>query len=268
MDHEPRLTTDMFPQEIHTTLGRNRHLAYPVQGETSDVVFVESTQGSFVVKRAHQQPFRDWLRREYQVLRALAATALPIPAVYTFTERHTSKGDEHWLLMARLPGQPLQLVLHSEHHSSVRHRLLRAFGELLVSIHRCAAPPALAALDQPWLDSMLLRAADYLQHYRVDGTPALLRALEQQRPHPITPTLIHGDYTIDNILVADGTISGVIDWAGGAVGDPRYDLALATQAKPEAFQSSTDLEAFYDGYDGDPITAEEAGYFAGLYEFF
>jgi aminoglycoside phosphotransferase (APT) family kinase protein len=268
MNKQPHLTVDMFPEEIHAWLGNIRRLDYPVQGETSDVVFVESTQGSFVIKSAHQLPFRDWLRREHQVLRTLAVTSLPIPAVYTFVERHTSKGDEHWLLMARLPGQPLQLVLHSELNPSVRHRLLQAFGELLGSIHRYPLLSTLAALDQPWLDSMLQRAADYLQHYRVDGTPALLRALEQQRPQPIAPTLIHGDYTLDNILVADGRISGVIDWAGGAVGDPRYDLALATQPKAEAFQNSTDLEAFYEGYGGDPITVEEAGYFAGLYEFF
>jgi aminoglycoside phosphotransferase (APT) family kinase protein len=267
MNHQPRVTADILPEEIHTTLGRIRHLAYPVQGETSDVVFVESTNGSFVIKRAHQQPFRDWLRREYQVLRTLAVTTLPIPAVYTLVERHTSNGDEGWLVMARLPGQPLQLVLDSERNSSVRHRLLREFGELLGSIHRCPLP-ALATLDQPWLETMLLRAADYLQHYRVDGTPALLRALEQQRPQPTTPTLIHGDYILDNILVANGRISGVIDWAGGAVGDPRYDLALATQPRPEAFQSPTDLEAFYDGYSGPPIIAEEADYFLGLYEFF
>lgn len=268
MNQQSRLIADTFPEEILSALGPIHHLAYPVQGQTSDVIFVESVQGSFVIKRAHQQPFHDWLRREYHVLRMLATTALPIPAVYTFLERHISEGDEYWLLMARLPGQSLQRVLHSEHHSSVRHRLLRAFGELLGSIHRCTPPSALAALDQPWLDSMLHRAADYLQRYRVDGTPALLRSLEQQRPRPTTPMLIHGDYTLDNILVADGRISGVIDWAGGAVGDPRYDLALATQPKPEAFQSPTDLEAFYDGYGGDPITAEEADYFVGLYEFF
>jgi aminoglycoside phosphotransferase (APT) family kinase protein len=269
MCRQPHLTAAMFPQEIHTLLGPIRGLDYPVQGETSDVVFVESAHGSLVIKRAYQQPYSDWLRREYHVLRALAAaTALPIPRVYTSVEQHTSEGDEHWLVMARLAGQPLQLVLRSEPDPSVRRRLFRGFGEVLGSIHRCSPPPILATLDQPWLDSMLRRAADYLQHYPVDGTPALLRGLEQHRPQPITPTLIHGDYMLDNVLVTDGSISGVIDWAGGAVGDPRYDLALATQPRPEAFQSSADLEAFYDGYEGLPITAEEAGYFVGLYEFF
>jgi aminoglycoside phosphotransferase (APT) family kinase protein len=268
MKRQPRLTADQYPEEIHATLGRIRHLAYPVQGATSEVLFVESTHGSFVIKRARQQPFRDWLRREYHVLRMLAATALPIPTVYTFVERHTPKGSENWLVMARLVGQPLQLVLDFEHNPAVHHRLLRAFGELLRSIHRSSPPPALAVLNQPWLEGMLLRAADYLKHYRVQGTPSLLRALEQDRPQPIRPTLIHGDYTLDNILVAGGSISGVIDWAGGALGDPRYDLALATQPRPQAFQNPTDLEAFYDGYGGCPISAEEADYFVGLYGFF
>ena len=268
MSQPPRLTADAFPEEIHAALGRIQHLDYPAQGQTSDVVFVESARGSFAIKRARQQPYRDWLRREYHVLNALAATALPIPAAYTFVESNTPESDEYWLLIARLPGQPLRQVLRSAPSASARGRLLRAYGELLGDIHRCAPPAPLAALDQPWLDTMLRRAADYLKHYHVDGTPALLRSLEQQRPRPAAPVLIHGDYTLDNILVAGGRVGGVVDWAGGAAGDPRYDLALATQPEPEAFRSPADMEAFYEGYRGEPITAEEAGYFLGLYEFF
>jgi aminoglycoside phosphotransferase (APT) family kinase protein len=39
------------------------------------------------------------------------------------------------------------------------------------------------------------------------------------------------------VLVEDNEISGIIDWSGGAFGDPRYDIALATQPKPEAFNT-------------------------------
>ncbi len=268
MDEKPRLTADRIPQEIYKILGPVRCLDYPSQGETSEVVFVESAHGFFVVKRAHQPPYVDWLRREDYALRALAATGLPIPRVHAFVERHMPEGEEGWLIMTRLAGQPLQTALENEPDPGIRHRLLRQFGLLLATIHRCPPPSALAAIEQPWLDSMLRRAADSLQRYPVDGTPALLRDLDQQRPRSIPPALIHGDYTLDNVLVAEGSVGGVIDWAGGAVGDPRYDLALATQPGSETWQTPAGLAAFYEGYGGSPLTAEEASYFVGLYEFF
>lgn len=268
MRQKPALTVDILPEGIRDFLGSIQCITYPEQGETSRVAFVESSQGSFVIKCAHQQPFRDWLCREAQVLRSLAGKDLPIPGIYHFEEGRSSQGDEAWLLMERLPGEPLQLVLENTNIGRSRQRLLQAFGELLGKIHRCHPPPGLAELDQPWLEVMLRRAREYLQCYLVDGTLELLRQLEQYRPQTISLSLIHGDYTLDNVLVTDGRISGVIDWAGGAVGDPRYDLALATQPMGEVFQSSSDLEPFYEGYGGKPISAEEAGYFLGLYEFF
>ena len=41
------------------------------------------------------------------------------------------------------------------------------------------------------------------------------------------PVLLHGDLRPDNLLVRDGRLAAVIDWAGVAVGDPAIDLAAA-----------------------------------------
>jgi hygromycin-B 4-O-kinase len=42
---------------------------------------------------------------------------------------------------------------------------------------------------------------------------------------PDSGRLVHGDYSADNLIVAeDGTI-GVIDWEGAMIGDPLWDLA-------------------------------------------
>lgn len=42
-------------------------------------------------------------------------------------------------------------------------------------------------------------------------------------PHAMA--IIHGDFGTGNILVDDGRASGIIDFAGCAIGDPAYDLA-------------------------------------------
>lgn len=104
--------------------------------------------------------------------------------------------------------------------------------------------------------------------HRVDGTAELLEQLKSQKPADIGQTLIHGDCTIDNVLLQGGTVSGFIDWSGGAHGDPRYDVALAIRPQDGLFETEEDFAAFFGGYGDRIITDEEYDYFNGLYEFF
>jgi aminoglycoside phosphotransferase (APT) family kinase protein len=46
-----------------------------------------------------------------------------------------------------------------------------------------------------------------------------------EAPIDVAPTWLHGDLHAGNVLVDDGTISGVIDWGDMAVGDRATDLA-------------------------------------------
>ncbi|MBU3570602.1 aminoglycoside phosphotransferase family protein [Priestia aryabhattai] len=79
--------------------------------------------------------------------------------------------------------------------------------------------------------------------------------------------LIHGDYTIDNVLVHDCQIAAVIDWSGGALGDARYDIALAVRLEDGIF-TGKERAAFFKGY-GKGLSQGEFCYFAeGLYKFF
>lgn len=53
----------------------------------------------------------------------------------------------------------------------------------------------------------------------------LLQWLRDNRPDE-TYTLIHGDFCLPNLFALHGTISGMIDWGRGGVGDPYQDIAL------------------------------------------
>lgn len=260
-----RIPSDL-PQEFRTFLGEIRRLVLPPQGMTSEVAVVESASGTFVVKRARHPLFIGWLREEYRALKALKRLALPIPQAYQLVERAASEGDDCWLLMSHLPGMTLALRLSIERDPSVRLHIARAWGATLRQIHAAPAPLELVPHAPTWLDDQLQQARFNLQHYPVDGDEALLRSLETHRPPPVPQTLIHGDFTLDNTLVDGDRISGVIDWGAGAYGDPRYDLALALEAKPGVFDDDAEHAAFWDGY-GTRIETE-AEYFHNLYEFF
>ncbi len=48
-------------------------------------------------------------------------------------------------------------------------------------------------------------------------------------PEPARPTLVHGDYKLDNVMLDEkdvGRVVGVFDWEMSAVGDPLVDLGI------------------------------------------
>ncbi|WP_326121972.1 phosphotransferase [Metasolibacillus meyeri] len=53
----------------------------------------------------------------------------------------------------------------------------------------------------PWLDLMLKQEQHNFENYRVDGTQALLQKIQASQPSHGKQTLIHRDFTIDNVLV-------------------------------------------------------------------
>lgn len=255
-----------MPPNLRDVVGPVDAVDMPEQGATSTVWIVSGPRGRFVVKRATQAPYHEWLRREYEVLQGLAGTGLPVPRPLAYAEADAD-GHSVWLVMEHLPGVPLRDRLRREADPGARQRLLFAFGKALAEIHGCPVPPSLAC-SEPWLDRTLRLAEQYLRSYPVDGDAALLERLRTERPAPVTPCLIHGDYTLDNVLVAGFRVTGVIDWCWGGCGDPRYDLALATRITDEAFGEPGDREAFDAGYGGRRLTHEEYEYFVGIYEFF
>lgn len=66
-----------------------------------------------------------------------------------------------------------------------------------------------------------------------------------------TPVWLHGDLHPANVVVADGTLAGVVDFEELGAGDPASDLASAWILLPEA-------ERFLDAYGADEATVRRA----------
>lgn len=209
------------------------------------------------------------MKREAGTLEYLSQTELCIPKVYQFVSQEESAGEQQaWLLMECLRGETIRKALTHEYDPRTRHRILFNFGENLRALHTTPCPEGLKR-GGSWLDHMLAQAEFNLQHYEVDGSSELLEKLRTSKPGEAKQTLIHGDFTIDNVLVHEGSVTGIIDWSSGAFGDPRYDVSLAIRPKPNLFQSPEDRHAFFAGYGDQIITDEEYEYFEkGLYAFF
>jgi aminoglycoside phosphotransferase (APT) family kinase protein len=267
MSHGPLLTVDDLPPAIRAPCGSIQRLVFPPQGATSTVAIIDGVTQRYVVKRARGPQWTAWLADEYRVLRALEATTLPVPRALALVEQDRGDAPENWMLMSHLPGEPIGAALARMRDSRQRAALLESWGATLRAIHNTPIPSVLRG-TVAWLDSRLAQARYNLTHYPVDGAAELLQQLMDAQPAPAPSALIHGDFTLDHTLVADGCITGVIDWAGGGAGDPRYDLALANGADPAAFRSQADLASFWRGYGAGGLSAAEQRYFLDLYAFF
>lgn len=260
--------TPIFPPAVQAVLGEIYSIATPEQGATSQVWLVECAAGSCVVKHATRAPFVDWLLRDGLVLRALEATGLPVPKLVF--DGGALAEPLPYTVMNRLLGEPLSSVMETTTDAERRLHLMKQFGMILRRIHDTPAPHAVRH-EIAWLDERLNTAEAYIQtgyDLDADDPPALLAKLKRDKPLDVRQRLIHGDFMWNNVLVQGDQISGVVDWAGGTYGDPRYDLALAICPKDDGELSEAEVAAFYAGYGGEPLSQTEYQYFNDLYNFF
>lgn len=253
-----------LPASLADRVPAHARLTFPPQGMTSDVAFAEHEGRVVVVKRCAHPVYLDWLRREQVVLGALAGSGLPVPRFVAFAEAETNGTAVGWLVMSRLDGSPFLLAALGASPAR-RESMFRSLGELLRRLHATDVPPPLLE-SGTWITRQLAQARENLSW--CDGTAAGLAELEGSLPSPKPETLIHGDLALDNVLVDDTGALSLIDWAGGGSGDPRHDVALALQTKPEFELSTGDLAQFFEGYGADALDAEARDWFVRLYDYF
>ncbi len=267
------ITEQTIPHRIAEQLGTIHKITFPEQGCTSQVAILHTDQWLSVLKKSTGAQFAAWLKQEAYVLDCLAKTTpsvhLHVPQVYHFLQCEDAEdGLQSWLWMEHIQGETVYQALMREQDPIKQCDILFAFGQSIRQLHDTPCPTGLQT-EGKWLDHILEQSEYNLTHYKVDGDAELLQHLQHNRPADIQQTLIHGDCTMDNVLIHEGRVTGMIDWSGGAWGDPRYDVALAMESIEELPQAEKGYEAFFAGYGERIITDEEYDYFQkGLYEFF
>ena len=253
-----------LPDALAKHVPRQARLSYPQQGMTSEVAFAEHAGRTVVVKRCANPIYIEWLRREQLVLRALEASGLPVPRFTAYAETELHGAAVGWLVTSPLAGRPVFGVA-MEASPSARESLFRSVGSLLKQLHATPIPAELL-YREPWISRQLRQARANLSW--CDGTPAGIVRLERSQPPPVRETLIHGDLALDNALIDETGRLSLIDWAGGGPGDPRHDIALALQTKPEFELTAAALDAFFAGYGAAPVDERTRNWFVDLYDYF
>jgi aminoglycoside phosphotransferase (APT) family kinase protein len=246
-----------IPEAVRAWLPERFALRSPEHGSTSDVVFVESEDPSvepLVLKRCTRAPYTGWLENEYRVLQALAGTDLPIPrAIGLHAESDTGEAPV-WLVMTKLAGTPLWDIVERASEEE-RVAWFEQLGSQLGQVHAVPVPEELPVEEEHsnWLDRAYRRAASYVRRHVAMALPERLARRLRERGEAMPRALVHGDFTLDNVLAQGNRITGVIDWGGASAADPRWDVTLALATDPQIQLSSQTVAAFFAGYRKAPL---------------
>ncbi|MFJ5937290.1 phosphotransferase family protein [Streptomyces cinereoruber] len=216
------------PLEARLIEGGRSNLTYAVTDGTPT--------GRWVVRRpplGHVLATAHDMRREHRVISALDATDVPVPGTVLLCEDESVLGAPFYV-MEFVEGTPYRSARELAPLGPERTRAaVLGLVDTLVDLH--AVDPGAVGLGdfgrpEGFLDRQLRRWGKQLDASRgreLAGIDELHAALGRELPASPPPTVIHGDYRLDNVLVGpDDRIRAVLDWEMSTLGDPLTDLGL------------------------------------------
>jgi aminoglycoside phosphotransferase (APT) family kinase protein len=246
-----------------------------VEGGRSNLTYVVTDGTSrWVVRRpplGHVLPTAHDMAREHRVITALGPTSVPVPETLALCADPEVLGAPFYL-MEFVPGTPYRSRAELEKLPPDRVRAIgQSVVDTLVELH-AVRPESVGLADfgrpEGFLERQVRRWKKQLDASRsreLPGADALHERLAAAVPVSPEPAIVHGDYRLDNVLVADGRITAVLDWEMSTLGDPLADLGLmivySARETPEglAVSDATGAEGYPSPDDVIARYAERSG---------
>jgi aminoglycoside phosphotransferase (APT) family kinase protein len=236
---ENGVTATATPPGVRLIAGGRSNLTYLLEpGEADTRLVLRRPPLGHVLPTAHD------MSREYRVLSALAGTSVPVPGPVALCLDADVIGAPFYL-MRYVPGLVLRTAEDGARLTPVQARQLSEdFTDMLAAIHAVdLAATGLTGFGRPegYMERQLARWQRQWElsvTREMPGYEELTRRLAAGLPGrdglpPSGGTLVHGDYRLDNMLVALAgrearpSIQAVLDWEMSTLGDPLADLGLA-----------------------------------------
>ncbi|HEY7439244.1 MAG TPA: phosphotransferase family protein [Acidimicrobiia bacterium] len=232
-----RLTAWLDEQGIET--GAPTAVTRITTGHSNEVFLVERGAREMVLRRPPRTPLSPTahdMAREFRLLSAFRdhAALVPVPRPIALCTDVAVIGAPFYV-MTRVDGVvirdrvPRELAADPAMGTDLAHMLV----DLLAAIHGFAWQDAgLADFGRPdgYLDRQVPRWLGQLERYKTRELPEVDQVgawLGAHTPRMQSATVIHGDYKLDNVMVAatpPATAIAVLDWEQATIGDPLVDV--------------------------------------------
>jgi len=217
------MTVEQFP-------GGHSNLTYLLRFNTQEFVMRRPPFGP-VPPKAHD------MAREYRILEAVHPVFPLAPRPYVLCEDAGVIGATFYIMERRCGlvvryDEPPELA----DRPAARRRVSRALVDAIADLHAVDINVhGLAALGKP-AGFVQRQVRGWSERWKGSQTSELPKMdmlaawlAERLPPDPPRPTLVHGDFKLDNVMLDArdiGHIVAVFDWEMSAVGDPLIDLGI------------------------------------------
>jgi aminoglycoside phosphotransferase (APT) family kinase protein len=173
---------------------------------------------------------------------AMASAPVPTPTVLWWHD-----GPPALLALAAVPGTSLAKLGEPSPHPPAAWSKA---GAICRQLHAAPPPARLArSMDEAGLPAAIAGARTWLLANApvaaavVEARAAFAHDMLDHRDAPAV--FIHGDFQAEHVIIHDGDVAAIIDWADAGHGDPLFDLAVLTQGHRER------LDDVIEGYGTD-----------------
>jgi aminoglycoside phosphotransferase (APT) family kinase protein len=204
-------------------------------GQSNPTYLVETASRRYALRRkppGKLLPSAHAVDREYRIISALHAQGFPVaePALYCADE--TVIGTA-FFVMAYVAGRVFWEPHMPASDPSERAAVYDAMNATLARLHTFD-PAAIGLSDYGRGENYVARQVErWSKQYRASETAPiedmerLIAWLPAHLPPPQAPRVVHGDYRLDNMIVAPDAakILAVLDWELSTLGDPLADFS-------------------------------------------
>jgi len=226
------------PLQVERLTAGHSNLTFVVRREQSD-----GSAREWILRRPPRGPLLPTAHdviREYRVLDLLARSgaSVPVPPVVLSCTDVDVIGAPFYV-MDRVGGtvvrETLPDWLAGDVNAGARHRTGTELIDALVALHVAPVEPFVAAgIGKPegYLARQLKRWQGQREGAKTRELPdydVLTGWLVDRQPESGPPAVVHGDYKLDNVVMAPGgdtdpRLTAILDWEMATVGDPLADL--------------------------------------------
>lgn len=192
------------------------------------------------------------MNREWDVTSALVDTPVPVPRTVAI-DRDGEYIGAPCTVVEFVDGRVIRSIddlaaLSDEEVAAGTDALVRTLADLhavdyaAVGLADFGRPQGFAARQV----KLWARQWEIVKTRELDDVGKLAAALTERVPSQARSSIVHGDFRIDNTILAPdeaGTVAAVVDWEMAALGDPITDLALMCVYREPVFSAVLGFEA-------------------------
>jgi aminoglycoside phosphotransferase (APT) family kinase protein len=210
-------------------------------GRSNPTFRVEDSAGrAFALRRpplSHVLPTAHDMSREHRLISALGPAGIPVPRAYGLCTDEAVNGRPFYV-MEFVDGHILRTrpAAEAEFDEATRARIGPAMAATLAALHAVDVDAVglgdLARRDG-YVERQLKRWSQQYAQMKVEGVDhgGLVEKVAADLAASIPPqrsvSVVHGDYRLDNMVLADdGSVRAILDWEICTLGDPLADVGL------------------------------------------